>query len=51
VRRSKEGPRVLQATDTSSLMPGDVVKIVATASTVPGKPERMLPELLRAGTN
>jgi protein involved in polysaccharide export with SLBB domain len=51
VRRSKEGPRTLQATDTSSLMPGDVVKIVATASTVPGQPERMLPELLRAGTN
>src|SRR5262249_37141789 len=36
VRRSKEGPKTFQATDMSSLMPGDVVKIATAASTFPG---------------
>jgi polysaccharide biosynthesis/export protein ExoF len=34
VRQSRDGPRTIQATETSSLLPGDVLKVVARTSQI-----------------
>jgi hypothetical protein len=34
VRQSREGPQTLQAVETSSLLPGDVLKVIAKTSQI-----------------
>ena len=38
VRQTKEGPKTIQATETSPLMPGDVLKVIAKAAALTPSP-------------
>jgi exopolysaccharide production protein ExoF len=45
VRQSKDGTKTLQAADISSLLPGDVLKIVINSATAMPKSEQTIPDL------